>query len=283
MINSYATLAEYKAYATPRGQDSLKVDTVDDGVIERLLEAASRYMDEETGGRQFYPSIATRYYSVPVDTTNDRRVWLAEDALEIISVTNGNGTTVTAAQYYAEARNYQPKWAVHLLESGSITWEGSGAGELANVIEVNAWEGYHEKYEQRGWINGGTLAAAIVDTTTLAFTMNDDYLVLKDQVIKIDDEIMIVNIDNDGTITPLARGDNGSTAASHVDDSVVYIWAPMATVVDAVLGMTHRGYANRSGAALGGAVTVTAAGMVIMPQDVPSRAQKTIERLTRRT
>jgi len=281
MRNLYATLTEYKDYARARGQD-FKDDAADDSVIMRLLESASRYMDEETGGRQFYPSIATNYYSIPCGSNDDMRIWLAEDALEIITVTNGNDVEVTALQYYVESRNYQPKWAVHLLETGSITWEADGSGETKYVIEIKAWEGYHEKYDQRGWVVGGTLAAAIADTTTLAFTMAAGRTVLPDQVIKIDDEILIVDSVDGVTVTPYARGDNGSTAATHDDTTVVYIWAPMATVMDAVLGMTHRGYANRSGATMGGAVTVTPAGIVIRPQDVPSRAQKTIDRLTRR-
>ena len=282
MRNLYASLSEYKDYARARGQD-FKDDAADDNVMMRLLESASRYMDEETGGRQFYPSIATRYYSVPDGTNDDLRIWLAEDALEIISVTNGNDDVVTASQYYVEARNYQPKWAVHLLETGSITWEADGDGNPKYVIDIKAWEGYHENYDQRGWVSGGTLGAAIADTTTLAFTMATGRTVLPDHVIKIEDEILIVDSVSGDTVTPYARGDNGSTAATHADTTPVYIWAPMATVMDAVLGITHRGYANRSGVALGGAVTVTAAGMVIRPQDVPSRAQKTIERLTRRT
>ena len=45
MRNLYATLAEYKDFARARGQD-FKDDPADDGVIMRLLESASRYMDE---------------------------------------------------------------------------------------------------------------------------------------------------------------------------------------------------------------------------------------------
>ena len=58
MTNKYATLTDYKAYTTSRGQTA-STDTTDDGVISNLLTQASRYLDRETK-RQYYPSIETR-------------------------------------------------------------------------------------------------------------------------------------------------------------------------------------------------------------------------------
>ena len=64
IANSYATVAEYKAWIASRGlAGTVGTDVSDDSVIEILLEAASRYIDRETGQR-FYlnSSDETRYY-----------------------------------------------------------------------------------------------------------------------------------------------------------------------------------------------------------------------------
>lgn len=63
--NGYATLAQYKTWIAVRGlTGGVGTDTSDDTVIEILIEAASRYMDRQTGKR-FYQNSSdeTRYYS----------------------------------------------------------------------------------------------------------------------------------------------------------------------------------------------------------------------------
>ena len=63
ITNGYATLAEFKAWITMRGS-STSTDAADDAVIEDHIEAASRYIDRETGKRFFVDSEdQTRYYT----------------------------------------------------------------------------------------------------------------------------------------------------------------------------------------------------------------------------
>ena len=54
-----------------------------------------------------------------------------------------------------------------------------------------------------------------------------------------------------------------------------------ADIKDACLGIVHNIYQNRSGQSSAGNITVTAAGVIIRPQDVPAWAQKTIDRYKR--
>ena len=64
LSNSYATLAEYKAWIAVRGlEGAVGTDTSDDSVIEILIEAASRYFDRETGERFFQTADEVRYYT----------------------------------------------------------------------------------------------------------------------------------------------------------------------------------------------------------------------------
>lgn len=63
ITNGYATLDEFKVYATMRG-GTVATDTTDDGKIEVLIETASRFIDHECN-RRFYTTTAdeTRYYT----------------------------------------------------------------------------------------------------------------------------------------------------------------------------------------------------------------------------
>lgn len=65
ITNGYATLAEYKAWIAARGlAGAVGTDISDDSAIEILIEAASRYIDRETGKRFFLnASDETRYYT----------------------------------------------------------------------------------------------------------------------------------------------------------------------------------------------------------------------------
>ena len=69
ITSGYATLSEYKSWIAVRGlAGSIGSDTSDDAVIEILIEAASRYIDRETGKRFYLNSTdETRYYT-PEDT-----------------------------------------------------------------------------------------------------------------------------------------------------------------------------------------------------------------------
>ena len=73
--NGYASLDDYRNYGIANNED----DATDDAVIERLIEAVSRYIDKKTG-RIFYPKVADNYYSVPSGPT----LYLNDDMLEII-------------------------------------------------------------------------------------------------------------------------------------------------------------------------------------------------------
>src|SRR3990167_8242353 len=89
-LNLYATLTDYKVFVTARGQTA-STDAADDGVIVDLLEAASRYLDNQTR-RQFYPTIETRLYDVPAD----RELWLDADLLSLTTLTNGDASVITS-------------------------------------------------------------------------------------------------------------------------------------------------------------------------------------------
>lgn len=281
LINSYATLAEFKAYGTARGL-AAGIDASDDSMLELLLQDASRYIDDETR-RTFYPRYETRWYDVPYNQNDPRILFLDDDLLEEVTITNGDLLTVSPTIYNLKPKNTSPRYAVQLLSSSSIFWIFSGKGDIEKVISVEGWWGFHNNYAQRGWTQVGTLGAAITDTTTLAFTMTAGHSILANNIIKIGTEIFNVASVSTNTITPNQRGDNGSTANTHLNGTAVYRWNVQPEIKTAVLSIAQSVCAGRNGQVSIGKVTITAAGMVIRPEDISPKSQKTIDSFTKKS
>jgi hypothetical protein len=273
--NLIATLADFKAYVVARGQTA-STDTTDDGVITNLLEAASRYLDDKTH-RQFYPSIESDSYDIP----GDSELHFDRDVLQVISLTNGDGTSIAASEYILLPANLTPKYALQLKDVSSVAWESDATSSSEQVIDLVAWCGYREKFAQRAWASVGTLGAAITDTTTLAFTMTAGHSVTVGQILKIDSEIYNVSTVVTNAVTPAQRGDNGSTATTHLIGATVYKWVPQDGAGQAVLEIANSAYQRRFGKSTGESATVTAAGVVLTPRDIPAMAEEFIRAHTR--
>jgi len=275
MTNTYATLADYKNYVTARGQTPT-TDTTDDGVINSLLESASRFIDTQTQ-RQFYPSYEAHLFDVP----SEREIILDGDLLELITLTNGDTTVITSADYTLRG-NRPPYWYLAPKDTSSLFWTYSTAGSREQVISVYGVWGYHERYMQRAWLQVGTLSAAITDTTTLAFTATTGHSITAGNVLKIDTELLNVASAGANTITPIVRGDNGSTAATHLINAPIYAWQPMEGAKQSCLDITNSAYHRRFGKSTGESATITGAGVVLTPQDIPATARLFIATFTRR-
>jgi len=266
LVNSYATLSDYKAYVVARGQ-SATTDTTDDGVIQDLLVAASRYLDLKTW-RIFYPRVEETLFDIP--ESND--LYLDNDMLEIVSLTNGDAVLIASTQYITQGAK-PPFWCVSLRRNSTVSWETPTSGNTQQVISLIGINGTHDQYTQRAWAQVGTLGVAMSDTTTLAFTASAGHSLVAGNIIKIGSEIMNVVTVATNTITPIKRGDNGSTAATHLINTAVYAWQPMEGARMSVLEIANSSYKKRFGQNTGESATVTAAGVVLTPRDIPATAQ----------
>jgi len=277
LINSYATLLEFKNYLTPRGLSSSNItaDTNDDTIISDMLQGISRWIDTQTH-RTFYPRVETRYF----DTPDGESLFLDDDLLALTTLTNG-ANTYTSAQYLLYPKNAQPKQWIKLLGSASIAWEASAAGDIESAISILGWWGFNNNYSQRGWSSAGTLGAAMSDTTTASLTMTAGHTVLKDEIYKIDSEIVNVSNVSTNAVTLASRGDNGSTAATHLNGAVVYKWNVQPEIKQALLSIAQSVYSSRDGQSTQGNITVSNAGVVIRPGDVSGMTQRTISGFTR--
>lgn len=130
--NGYITLAEFKADALP----SAATSSADDAVIEDIIEAASRYIDNETG-RTFYARTETHYFSVP----DGRELCMDDDLLTITTLTNGDATVITSG-YYLWPRNIPPYSKIVLTQASTIFWQNDSSNNSEYVISVVGTWGY---------------------------------------------------------------------------------------------------------------------------------------------
>lgn len=125
MTNNYASLQEYKDY-----QRITSTDVVDDSFIESALEAASRWIDRESGTR-FYTETETRHY----DTPTANLIMLDANFTAITSVTNGDGTSVAASNFVTLPANSVPLYGIELKTASGIKWlETNGSPQQAITV-----------------------------------------------------------------------------------------------------------------------------------------------------
>lgn len=267
-LNSYASLADFKAFKTARGQTST-TDATDDAIVELLLKAASRYIDTQTA-REFYPYVQTRYFDVPSsDDIDPRALKMDADLLEVISIVNGDGVTIPSTEYTLRPRNASPYIFVRLVDNSTYYWASDGAGDTHDVISVTGIWGFHNRYSS-AWIIGSTLAEDL-DTSETGIDVTSGTLFSVGDLIRFGNELGYVSAKATNTLTS-TRAENGSTAAAHLTSANVYIWQVMDELKNAVLEIAVQAYHRRFGQGSNAAATVTAAGVVLSPKDIPAMA-----------
>lgn len=117
----------------------------DDALLSALLSAAQSTIDRYTR-RTFEASAdSTKYLDGVQPYVNGRWLHVSEvgDLCAITSITNGDGTTVSASSYVTEPRNVatgnvEPIRAIKLKDNASIAWTYTGTPENAITI-VGRW------------------------------------------------------------------------------------------------------------------------------------------------
>ena len=111
---AYCLAADVKTYLGISGAG-------DDTLITALISRAQKAIDTYTQ-RTFEASADTER---TFDTSRDvdgPTLYLDEDLCAITTITNGDGTEVTATEYTTEPRNRTPYYAIRLLSSANVFW-----------------------------------------------------------------------------------------------------------------------------------------------------------------
>jgi len=270
-MNTYCTRADFLKWVTPL---NVGPDYIDDVVIQDILEAVSRYIDGMTC-RTFYPRVETRSYDTPMQ----HGLELDDDLLEVITLTNGDDNTIPSTEYNLIPKNYSPHFEIRLNAVSSYAWVQDGTYGPDFAVDVSAIWGFHNSYSQRGWKAVTTLAEAL-DISELPWDLTDASTLEANDILRVGNELAIVASKSTNTVTVHARGENGSTAATHDNAATVYVWQPMPEINQACKQIAQNVY-RRFGSNSTDEQIVTAAGLVITPRDVPVLATKTIRTYSR--
>ncbi len=131
---AYATLAELRSYL-----DVGAIDTGNDALLTSIIARAQKLVDGWCGWAFEASAAATRTYDAILDV-QDGVLYLDEPLLTLTTLTNGDGTVLTAAKYFLEPSNTTPKWRVRLRSSQGEAWTYSDDHEQA--ISVAGTWGY---------------------------------------------------------------------------------------------------------------------------------------------
>lgn len=138
--NAYCTLSQVKNLINSQG---LSTDTVDDSVINDMITRASGAIDQYCD-RHFYPYTETRYYNVPDPRgpSDPLELLLDEDLLSITTLTNGEGTVISASDYNLLPRNGLPKYSILIIPTSNTRWKPASSGNAEYVISLAGSWGY---------------------------------------------------------------------------------------------------------------------------------------------
>lgn len=122
---SYTTAAQVRQYQGI-GKDD------DDSLINALILRAQKAIENRTS-RVFEGSAADRTFDAIRDV-DGRMLWFDEDLASIVSVTNGDSTSVSASDYVTEPRNHAPYYALKLKDNATVEWTYTDTPEGAITV-----------------------------------------------------------------------------------------------------------------------------------------------------
>lgn len=205
------TTKNYRWYTTLETvKDELGItDTLKDEMLKRQITRASDFIELFTE-RTFIPVIATKTFDIPTEDPT-ARLYLHDELIAITSLSDDDGVT-NAGDYKLYPLNDTPKTWIQLTGDDSFAYTTSKYGAISIA---GSW-GYCNDTA----VTGTVLAAAITSTTATTFTVIDGTVIKVGYSLLIDTEQLFVSGVSGTTIT-VVRGNNGTTAATHLISTVV--------------------------------------------------------------
>ncbi len=227
-------------------------ETGDDELLKRLIAAASAEFAREVG------RVCAPYYRVrSFDALNPYALNLDEDLLELVTLTNGDGSSISAGNVSLRPINVYPKWRIALKPSAGVTYTYNS--DPQGAISVEGWWGYVPHYDSAWRDSGSIVPIGGMTSGTVLITLGATTAFEIGQSIRVDDEIMRVTGRDVTTIT-LARAQRGTTAASHSTGAAISVFDVLPDIQHAVTEMVA--YAYKSLDRVGGRVTVYDGGAI---------------------
>jgi hypothetical protein len=258
--HTYATSDDLRDYLA--GTSYSSAWTSDAGAIRRILESASRRIDDYCGGGTFGPQTETRYYDIGLGTLRNSPQYItASDTGNLATTVSMAGvvpldgwmispTTVTAygatdratsetltegynADFWLMPYNFNPKTVLKLNED---TTKGFDPGQQTLAV-VAEW-GYTAN------TLSVTTSDAITSTTATSVSVTSATSLGPAQTVLIDGEQLYVTAISGNTLT-VERGVNGTTAATHSGGVSLYRYDYPELVAQACLDLSKVVFRDR--------------------------------------
>jgi len=224
-------------YAYLRGFDDQTTKTTtstDQAVVLRYLRQVTKRIEGMTH-RVFVPETKTHIIGYAEIVTRRMARMLELNQHVILSVTSitAAGNTVSSSNYRLFPYSVSPASMIEAINNS--TWLDS-LNDTDDQISIAGVFGYRTNYSRDGWLNSLDTVqdGSGINTTATTITVTDadgaDYngetpRFTPGQVIRVDDEFMIVSATNTSTnVLTVLRGALGSTAATHDNGTQIDVW-----------------------------------------------------------
>lgn len=184
-----------------------------DWQIDEAIDAASRSIEQATN-RVFYPWTGTRYMNWP-DPQNGTSytLWLEENEAVSVSALASGGNAIDPSLYNVEPINQGPPFdRIELKLSGTASFGLSSSHQ--RDVAVTGVFGYANDES-----SAGTLSAAVSSTSATTISVNQPQRVGIGQVLRVDNERMVVT-DRDWADSGQTLGADIGSLNSNVSVSV---------------------------------------------------------------
>jgi hypothetical protein len=204
-------------------------DTSEDARLLFALQAASAQI-EQAAGRRFTPRQAT----IEHDITHADELLLRDDLLQLDTLTNSDGSSIDTIDVITlpESTLDGPISVLRLVEGQMFIWEESPL----RAVSVSGIWGWHDRWSRAWRGSGDTVQNNPLSSSATTITVSDadgadghnqSPRFQVGQLIRIEDEYLRVLGVNTGTnVLTVLRGQNGTTAAAHVQTTPIGIFQP---------------------------------------------------------
>jgi hypothetical protein len=198
-------------------------DTAEDSRLRLALAATT--LIQRYAGRQFMPRHATLAHSVTREDSTC--LLLTDDLLALTSVTNGDGSPIAPEDMQVLAGS-----RLALLNGAAFNYDTTPV----NAIDVTGIWGWHDDWAQAWIASCDTVQNNPLSSSATTLTVADSAGADANgqtprfqvgQLLRIEAEYVRVTAVNTAThVLTIQRGANGTTAASHTQNTAIAVYCP---------------------------------------------------------
>ncbi len=222
----------------------------DDAKLARFINDASNIIGRETN-RDFVPVRETREFDAQGENITGRVLFMPiDDLAEIVTLTNGDATTISSSDYVLRPSNVYPKFGVTLKSSSGLTWVWDTDWEEAITIDgywvnhqdwPNAWVDTNDTVQDDPLTSSST---TLTVTNTALLDERNRTRFEEGMLIRVETEYMLVVEIASATTLTVIRGVRGTTAVSHVQATPIDSFAIQGDIEQACTSLVVYLYRN---------------------------------------